>query len=123
MTIPGNKAFELLQEIADWGNTTTIILHGGCVFEFKGNFPPGSMAQGFYNLKGDNGFEGHLNLEKVHHISFQDKQHRGKQSYALVFNDADNQCMFKIFVGRDTRGELLPNQVARFQELQSLYRQ
>lgn len=121
MKIPGNKALELLQEIADWGNTTTIILHGGCVFEFKGHFPKGSVAQGFYNLKGESGFEGHLNLEKVDHIAFQDKQHRGQQSYALVFNDKDNDCMFKIFVGRDTEGQLLENQVTRFKELQNTY--
>lgn len=121
MNIPGDKALELLQEIADWGNTTTIILHGGSVFEFKGNFPQGSVAQGFYNLKGESGFEGHLNLAKVDHIAFQDKQHRGKQSYALVFNDKDNGCIFKIFVGRDSDGELLENQVTRFKELQTIY--
>jgi putative heme utilization carrier protein HutX len=121
MVITGNKSLELLQEIADWGNTTTIILHGGSVFEFKGDFPKGSVAQGFYNLKGENGFEGHLNLEKVDHIAFQDKQHRGKQSYALVFNDEDNNCIFKIFIGRDTDGELLETQVMRFKELQATY--
>ena len=119
MTIPGENAQVLLEEIADWGNTTTIILHGGSVFEFKGDFPKGSVAMGFYNLKGDNGFEGHLNLEKVDHIAFQDKQHRGKQSYALVFNDQNGECIFKIFVGRDKNGDLLEAQVNRFKALQT----
>ena len=118
MTIPGEKAQALLEEITDWGNTTTIILHGGSVFEFKGDFPKGSVAMGFYNLKGENGFEGHLNLEKVDHIAFQDKQHRGKQSYALVFNDQNGECIFKIFVGRDKNGDLLEAQVNRFKALQ-----
>ena len=72
MTIPGDQSLSLLQEIENWGNTTTILLHGGCVFEFKGHFPVGSMAEGFYNLKGESGFEGHLNLAKVNHIAFQD---------------------------------------------------
>ena len=121
MSIPGDKSLELLQEIADWGNTTTIILHGGSVFEFKGDFPKGSVAQGFYNLQGENGFEGHLNLEKVDHIAFQDKVHRGRQSYALVFTDKDNLCIFKIFVGRDSEGELHANQVNRFKALQDQY--
>lgn len=121
MTIPGEHALELLQDIANWGNTTTIILHGGCVFEFKGDFPKGSVAQGFYNLQGDNGFEGHLNLDKVDHIAFQDKVHRGRQSYALVFSDKDNQCIFKIFVGRDSDGELHPTQVDRFKALQAQF--
>ncbi|WP_344797296.1 heme utilization cystosolic carrier protein HutX [Litoribacillus peritrichatus] len=123
MTIPGEQSLSLLQEIADWGNTTTIILHGGCVFEFKGDFPKGSLAEGFYNLKGKKGFEGHLNLSKVKNIRFQDKQHRGKQSYALVFNDQDDTCIFKIFVGRTSKGELIEHQVKRFKELQAEYSQ
>ncbi len=122
--IPGNKALSLLEEIAQWGNTTTIILHGGCVFEFKGPFPTGSMAEGFYNLKGQQpGFEGHLNLEKIAKINFQDKPHRGRQSYALVFNNHDEQCIFKIFVGREANGELITHQVERFKALQAEYHQ
>ena len=79
--MPGSQATMLLEEIADWAWVTTIVLHGGSVFEFKGSFPRGKQGHGFYNLEGDMpGFHGHLNLDLVSHIRFQDKPHRGRES-------------------------------------------
>lgn len=118
-SLPGEQAETLLRELADWGSTTTIILHGGCVFEFKGVFPAGEIGHGFYNLKGDKpGFEGHINLAVIDHIAFQDKPHRGRESYAFNFQDKDNQNLFKVFLGRDEQGELLQEQVKRFKQVQ-----
>ncbi len=120
-TMPGEKSQQLLEAVSQWQNTTTIILHGGSVFEFKGVFPKGELAHGFYNLKGDSGFEGHLNLEKVASIAFQSKLHRGQESYAFVFQDSDNQCIFKIFLGRDEEGQLHPSQEQQFLAYQQQY--
>ena len=64
--MPGQNAQQLLEQISDWGSMTTIIIHGGSVFEFTGAFPKATVAEGFYNLKADgNGFQGHLNLQKI----------------------------------------------------------
>ena len=57
IVMPGKQAEALLKTISTWQNTTTIILHGGSVFEFKGVFPKGEMAHGFYNLKAENFYE------------------------------------------------------------------
>ncbi|WP_414683297.1 ChuX/HutX family heme-like substrate-binding protein, partial [Methylophaga sp. UBA3996] len=40
--MPGEQAQALLEQLADWGTMTTIVLHGGSVFEFMGPFPKGS---------------------------------------------------------------------------------
>jgi putative heme utilization carrier protein HutX len=122
--LSGDQAQQVLEAVSDWGNVTTIILHAGSVFEFKGPFPKGSVAEGFYNLKGAGtgaaaGFEGHLGLSKVDHIAFQEKQHRGRDSYALVFNSASNECIFKIFLGRDENGEIIASQLEAFQALKA----
>ena len=117
--LPGSEAENLLKALSSWGDTTTIILHGGCVFEFKGPFPEGESAQGFYNLKGTRpGFEGHLNLTLVDKILFQVKQHRGRDSYAFVFENTENETLFKVFVGRDSDGELINTQVEAFKRIQ-----
>lgn len=122
--IPGSKAAMLLEEIADWEWVTTIILHGGSVFEFKGPFPKGKQGHGFYNLEGNMpGFHGHLNLDLVAHIRFQDKPHRGRESYAFVFESADNEVIFKLFLGRDASGELISSQTQRFKALRTQYQQ
>ncbi len=116
-SLPGTEALALLQDISTWGNTTTIVLHGGCVFEFKGDFPTGSLAEGYYNLKGSTGFEGHLKLDNVSRIQLQSKNHRGRESHAFVFVDKNNEVIFKIFLGRDADGTLLPHQVQKFSQL------
>ena len=116
-TLAGSEALTLLQQISTWGNTTTIVLHGGRVFEFKGEFPTGEIAEGYYNLKGKTGFEGHLNLDAIKTIQFQSKNHRGRESHALIFTDKNGDAIFKIFLGRDDSGALLQHQIHHFETL------
>lgn len=118
-SLPGTEALALLQRISTWGNTTTIVLHGGCVFEFKGPFPSGEMAEGYYNLKGGTGFEGHLRLDLIDEIQLQSRQHRGRESHAFVFADKDGGAIFKIFLGRDEDGRLLINQLREFEQIKN----
>lgn len=114
----GSQAQALMCELATWSNTTTIILHGGCVFEFKGPFPKGSVGDGYYNLDGSApGFHGHINLKVIDHIVFQDRPHRGRESYAFCFQNKDSDNIFKVFLGRDADDELIAEQVEAFQRI------
>lgn len=123
VTISGKDSLALLEELTTWGDLTTIILHGGSVFEFKGPFPQGVSAEGYYNLKGPGkgsaaGFEGHLNLQKIDTIQCLEKQHRGRDSYAFVFLDQQGSAIFKVFLGRDAEGNIYENQLAAFKAIQ-----
>lgn len=114
-TITGDRSLELLKDIESWGPVTTIVLHAGSVFEYKGVFPAGSVGHGFYNFGvSGSGFHGHLNLKVIDHISFQEKPHRGRESYALVFMTADEEPVFKVFLGRDEHGFIFPHQKEKF---------
>lgn len=116
--IPGVQIESLLHRIATWGNTTTIIVHGGCVFEFKGAFPAGTSGESYFNLQsGGVGFEGHLNLARIDKVTFQSKPHRGRDSLALVFRDDKDSVIFKVFVGRSQNGDLIEQQVTEFNGL------
>lgn len=117
--MPGQNAQQLLEQICDWGSMTTIVIHGGSVFEFTGPFPKATVAEGFYNLQAN----GHLNLQKVEQISFQTKPHRGRESYAFVFEDANGEVIFKVFLGRDEQGELILSQREKFYQLMYKYQQ
>lgn len=117
-TLPGSQALALLEALPEWGDLVTIVLHGGCVFEFKGPFPRGSVGRGFYNLDGPvPGFHGHLRLDAIDHIGFQDRPHAGRPAYALTFNDREARNLFKVFLGRDAEGAIWPEQLARFDAL------
>jgi putative heme utilization carrier protein HutX len=121
--MPGVEAKALLRVLATWGATTTVILHGGCVFEFKGVFPPGEVGQGYYNLDGPTpGFHGHLRLDAIASIGFQEKQHRGRDSYAFTFDNADGENLFKVFLGRDEVGQVFREQIERFQTIRERLR-
>jgi putative heme utilization carrier protein HutX len=110
----------LLQRLPDLGPMTTIVFSGGCVFEYKGPFPPGRVAEGFYNLEGTRpGFEGHLRLDSLARVRFQDRPHRGRASYAFVFADEGGSTVFKVFLGRDEQGEIYPDQLAFFERVRA----
>ena len=122
--IAGEQAQQLLEKIADWGNVTTIIIHAGSVFEFKGPFPKGSNAEGYYNLKGAGqgaaaGFEGHLKIADIRDVTLQEKQHRGRDSYSFVFTNRKDELVFKIFLGREDSGEVIATQLDAFKALQA----
>ena len=110
-----DKVVSVLRDLPSWGDLVTIVLHGGCVFEYKGPFPAGEIGKGFYNLKGTRpGFEGHINLKAIDHIAFQVRKHAGRVAYALNFNDKEEANLFKVFLGRNGAGEIYPDQKYRF---------
>ncbi|MCL1124536.1 heme utilization cystosolic carrier protein HutX [Shewanella surugensis] len=83
-SIPLTHIDALFSSLPEWGNVTTIITVSGNIFEFKGPFPKGKYARGYYNLiPKDNGFHGHLKLDDVTHIVFISKAFRGKESYSI----------------------------------------
>lgn len=108
----------LLQELSGWDKVTTIVIHCGCVFEYKGRFPSGSNAEGYYNFgAGETGFQGHLRLENIACVRFQDRPHRGRASCAFVFETEEGEAVFKVFLGRDEQGEIIEAQRQRFDEM------
>jgi hypothetical protein len=120
LALPGSRAVEVLEALTSWGDLVTIVLHGGCVFEFKGPFPGGSVARGHYNLDGElPGFHGHLRLDAINHIGFQDRPHAGRIAHALTFNDHARSNLFKVFLGRDADGDIYPQQMEAYETLRS----
>jgi putative heme utilization carrier protein HutX len=120
VVLSGFDVESLLTELPRWGKVTVIIIHAGSVFEFKGPFPKGSKAHGFYNLdSGGLGFEGHLNIDKIDSLELQSKLHRGRPSFAIIFK-TDKEAIFKVFLGRDENGEIFPEQMEKFCALENL---
>ena len=118
MVLPGASALGVLRELQQWGNVVTIVLHGGSVFEFKGPFPSGEEGNGYYNLNGPiPGFHGHLKLNAIDYIGFQERPHAGRPAYALTFSSVSLGNIFKVFLGRDTNGEICGDQLQRFAAL------
>ncbi|MGO4998389.1 heme utilization cystosolic carrier protein HutX [Oceanisphaera sp. W20_SRM_FM3] len=120
-TLPGSVAQQVLERVSEWGRVTTIIEVAGSIFEVKAPIPSGRAGYGYYNLQAEFGeLDGHLKLDAVANISLQSKPHRGKEAYAIVFYDEQGHTIFKIYLGRDERGVLFPEQVTQFNALKEL---
>lgn len=117
--VTGENAESILTLLPDWGKVTTIIHSFGSIFEAKAPFPKGKNARGYYNLMGgiEGELHGHLKLDLISDIAFVSKPFMGMESYYIGFYDSSGGCVFKVYLGRDKKRQLLPEQVARFNEL------
>jgi len=118
-SLAGSDAlWQLIEELPTWGKVTAIVQNEGSVFEFKGEFPKGSIAHGYYNfMHHKNPFHGHLLVEGLVEVAFVSKPHRGSESHSMVFLAPSGNCVFKVFLGRDAERKLIPEQVERFKQL------
>lgn len=114
---PADRAEEIFKTISQWGIFTTIIEKEGSIFEIKDRFPSGVVARGYYNLnmKEDEGaLQGHLKLDNIGQIAFVSLPFRGKESYNIAFIAPNGQTIFKVYLGRDEKRQLFPEQVSQF---------
>lgn len=118
--LPTSEKDALLVSLPEWGNMTTIVSVSGSIFEFKGTFPKGKYAHGYYNLitKGD-GLHGHLKLDDISAIALISKPFRGTESHSINFFGSAGEVVFKVYLGRDKKRVLLPEQVTRFNALKA----
>lgn len=114
----GADAFvDIMREVVGWGEVTVIVHTEDGIMEFTGPVPKGEIARGYYNLSGRTGFHGHLRHERCAGIAFMERPFFGRLSASVVFFNRDGGIMFKIFVGRDEKRELLADQLAAFRAL------
>jgi putative heme utilization carrier protein HutX len=108
---------EIMSEVARWGEVTVIVHTDDGIMEFTGPIPKGEVARGYYNLSGRSSFHGHLRHERCAGVAFVERPFFGRLSASILFFNLDGGFMFKIFVGRDEKRELLADQLASFRAL------
>jgi heme iron utilization protein len=108
----------LLADLPSWGSMTTIVAVSGSIFEYKGSFPEGKYAHGYYNIytKGE-GLHGHILMDNIGHIALISRPFRGQESYSINFFGAQGEMVFKVYLGRDKQRLLIASQVEQFQAL------
>jgi len=110
---------DIFAELTSWGEVLFIVHTADVVLECAGKIPPGSFARGYFNIHGDSPIGGHLKAENCTHIAFVSRPFMGRASRSLQFFNGAGEAMFKIFVRRDEKRELLPEQLARFDALRA----
>ncbi len=119
----GDVAQDILESITTWGPVTTIVHSFGSIFEVKATFPKGKVARGYYNLMGKEGeLHGHLKLDLIKTVALVSKPFMGSESHYFGFFDEAGNNVFKIYLGRDKKRVLFPEQVDSFKALQQKLR-
>jgi heme iron utilization protein len=115
--ITGELFAEVMKELESWGEILFIVHTPDIVLECAGTIPPGSFGRGYYNIHGDSPIAGHIRAEACTRIVFLSRPFMGRQSCSIQFFNGDGEAMFKVFVRRDEKRELLAEQVAKFEAL------
>lgn len=117
--VPGSRFEELWQELTSWGDVLFIVHTRDIVLECKGPLPPGSSAQGYFNIHGDSPIGGHIKADRCAAIYFIDRLFHGRRSCSVQFMNGESEAMFKVFVRRDEKRELIADQLAMFEALRA----
>ncbi|TBT14613.1 heme utilization cystosolic carrier protein HutX [Vibrio parahaemolyticus] len=117
---PGEQAQTILESLVGFGPVTTIVHSFGSIFEVKAPFPKGKVARGYYNLMGREGeLHGHLKLDNVKNIALVSKPFMGRESHYFGFFSECGRNIFKVYLGRDEKRELIAEQVTAFRAMQA----
>lgn len=117
---PGEQAQTILESLVGFGPVTTIVHSFGSIFEVKAPFPKGKVARGYYNLMGREGeLHGHLKLDNVKNIALVSKPSAGRESHYFGFFSECGSNIFKVYLGRDEKRELIAEQVTAFRAMQA----
>lgn len=116
--IPAERFEALWLELSTWGTVLFIVHTPDIVLECEGSLPVGSFGHGYYNIHGDSPIGGHIKAGNCQTIALVDRQFHGRRSCSVQFFNGAGEAMFKVFVRRDAKRELLADQVVRFEALQ-----
>ncbi len=117
--VPGGNLDTILEEISGWGPILFIVHTSDLVLECEGLLPPGKYARGYFNIHGDSPIGGHIRASRCREIAFVTRPFMGRETRSIQFFNFDGDTMFKIFVRRDDTGNLVAEQVRRFDALKS----
>jgi putative heme utilization carrier protein HutX len=117
--VPGSRFEELWQDLTGWREVLFIVHTKDIVLECKGPLPGGTSAQGYFNIHGDSPIGGHIKAHRCVAIYFIDRLFHGRRSCSVQFINGEGEAMFKVFVPRDEKRELIADQLGKFEALRA----
>jgi putative heme utilization carrier protein HutX len=122
VSAPAERFLDIWNELRSWGEVLMIVQTPDIVFEVPGHLPEGTEGHGWFNIHGDSPIGGHIKKDNCASIAFVDRNFHGRRSLSVWFMNAGGSAMFKLFVRRDDKKELLADQTAKFETLRDSLR-
>jgi putative heme utilization carrier protein HutX len=121
VAVAGTLFEDVWADLTGWGTIMFIVHTADGVFETKGALPPGTAGRGYFNIHGDSPIGGHLRAARCAAIYFVDRLFFGRRYCSLQFVNGEGEVMFKVFVGRDDKREMLTAQLAKYEALRERF--
>lgn len=121
--ITGSYFEGIWNELTNWGTVMFIVHSEDGVFEFKAPIPNGTHGRGYFNVHGNSPLGGHIKADRCKLIYFVDRLFFKRRSCSIQFINEDGNVMFKVFVARDEKREMLPDQLIAFETMRAHYQQ
>jgi hypothetical protein len=115
--IPPEHFETVWTELSTWGEVLFIVHTKDIVCEVVGSLPVGSFGHGYFNIHGESPIGGHIRADNCSAIYLVDRPFHGRRSCSVQFFNRAGEAMFKVFVRRDKGRGLLPDQLAKFENL------
>ena len=94
------------------GKVTLVMNTPDVIMEFSGVLPNGKLSHGFYNFTYNSPLHGHLRASHCKSVYLVERPFMKRQTVSLQFINEAGHAMFKVFAGRDEKGELVAEQLA-----------
>lgn len=113
---------EILNEMSLWGELLFCKNSPEFIIEFKCCIGSIKKAKGYINFCGKSGFlGGHLNQNSVKKIGFVTTKFMGLLGNSVHFYNDKNETIFKFYLSRNEKQELLEDQVKKFDNLKAKF--
>ncbi|MCR4941419.1 MAG: heme utilization cystosolic carrier protein HutX [Campylobacter sp.] len=120
--VSGENFDKIIEDISTWGEIMFIKNTPEFIIEIKLKIQSGKRMHGYYNFHGGFGaLGGHLKDGVVANIGFVSTKFMGSLGHSLHFYDKNNVILFKIFVARDEKMQLIDEQVKKFLALKAKF--
>lgn len=111
---------EILNEISSWGELMFCKNTPEFIIEFKCFISSPKKARGYINFAGKSGFlGGHLKEGSIKKIGFVSTKFMGVLGKSVHFYNEKNETIFKFYLSRNEKRELLKDQVEKFENLKA----
>lgn len=118
--VDADKFDEIINEVTTWGELLFVKITPSFVIEVKAKIPKGSYGHGYYNFNmKDSPIGGHLKASDIDKIIFISKKHMGMLSHSIQFFNEKGEHIFKLFLTRNNKREILPEQLELYNNLKS----
>ncbi|PID29255.1 MAG: heme utilization cystosolic carrier protein HutX [Candidatus Cloacimonadota bacterium] len=120
--VDANRFDEIIQEVRDWGELLFVKTTPSFIIEFKTKVANGKHMKGYYNFDmKDSPMGGHLKADDIEKIIFVSKKFMGLLSHSIEFYRADGEVIFKLFLSRNEKREILPEQLEAFKKMKARF--